>query len=312
MRYGIIIPGGEPSVQCQLAQAAEAAGWDGVFVPDGIAIQDSSGNPMSFFDPWVMLAGIAAKTERIRMGPLIAAVPRRRPWKLARETGTLDHLSNGRLILAASLGAAPDDGGFSKVGEPTDLKTRAELMDECLAIVDGLWTGKPFSFVGKHYRVDEMSMVPPPVQKPRIPTWVVGVWPKPKSMNRVLRWDGIVVQKYKGEPGQKADPEDIKAIREFVEKNRHSSNPFDIVVGGHTPKKNPESVLSHVRSLADGGGHVVAGRNVDDERKGLPPTDRTGTSGILNGLKPATTTAVKKCKQGGRVVSCARRARISM
>jgi hypothetical protein len=236
-----------------MAQAAEAAGWDGVFVPDGIALQDFSGNAMPFFDPWVMLAGIAAKTERIRMGPLIAAVPRRRPWKLARETGTLDHLSNGRVILAAGLGASPDDGGFSKVGEPTDLKTRAELMDECLAIVDGLWTGKPFRFAGKHYRVDEMTMVPPPVQKPRIPTWVVGVWPKPKSMNRVLRWDGIVVQKYKGEPGQKTDPEDIKAIREFVEKHRQSSSPFDIVTGGWTPKKNPQSVLPHVKSLADAG-----------------------------------------------------------
>ena len=208
---------------------------------------------MALFDPWVMLAAIAAKTQRIRMGPLIAAVPRRRPWKLAKETSTLDRLSNGRLILAAGLGASPDDGAFSKVGEPTDLKTRAELLDECLAIVDGLWTGKPFSFAGKHYRVDEMVMAPPPLQKPRILTWVVGVWPKPKSMNRVLHWDGVVVQKYKGEPGQKADPEDIKAIREFVETNRNSPNTFDIVTGGLTPKKNPKSVLPHVKSLADAG-----------------------------------------------------------
>jgi hypothetical protein len=253
MRYGIIIPGGEPNAQCEMAQAAEAAGWDAVFVPDGIAIQDFSGKPMALFDPWVMLAAIAVKTQRIRIGPLIAAAPRRRPWKLAKETGTLDHLSNGRLILAAGLGAAPDDGGFSKVGEPADLKTRAELLDECLAIVDGLWIGKPFSFAGQHYRVDNMIMFPAPVQKPRIPTWVVGVWPKLKSMNRVLRWDGIVVQKYKGEPGQQADPEDIRAIREFVEKHRASSNLFDIVTGGNTPEKNPESVVSHVKSLADAG-----------------------------------------------------------
>ena len=253
MQYGIIIPGGEPNAQCEMAQAAEAAGWDGVFVADAIAMQDFSGNPMALFDPWVMLSAIAVKTQRIRIGPLIAAVPRRRPWKLARETGTIDHLSNGRLILAAGLGAAPDDQGFSKVGEPLDLKTRAELMDECLAIVDGLWTGKPFSFAGKHYRVDGMTMAPPPVQTPRILTWVVGVWPKPKSMNRVLRWDGIVVQKYKGDPGQPADPKDINAVREFVEKNRASSTPFDIVVGGRTPKKNPKSVLPHIKSLVDAG-----------------------------------------------------------
>src|SRR5262245_8843597 len=247
MRYGIVIPGGEPAAQCEMAQAAEAARWDGVFVPDGIAIQGFSGTPMALFDPWVMLAAIAAKTQRIRIGPLIAAVPRRRPWKLARETGTVDHLSGGRLILAAGLGAAPDDGGFSKVGEPVDLRTRAELMDECLAIVDGLWTGKPFSFAGKHYRVETMTMVPPPVQKPRIPIWVVGVWPKPKSMNRVLQWDGIIVQKYKTQPGHKADPEDMRAIREFAQKNRKTSDPFDIVTGGVTPKKNPTSVRPYVK-----------------------------------------------------------------
>ena len=262
MRYGIVIPGGEPTAQCEMAQAAEAAGWDGVFVPDGIAIQDFSGKPVALFDPWVMLAAFAAKTQRIRMGPLIAAVPRRRPWKLARETGTLDHLSNGRLILAAGLGAAPDDGGFSKVGEATDLKTRAELMDECLAIVDGLWTGKPFSFAGKHYRVDKMIMVPPPVQKPRILTWVVGVWPKLKSMNRVLRWDGIVVQKYKGEPGQKADPDDIKAIREFVEKHRHSSKPVRYCCRRPHTEEEPQIRYIPCEIACRCRRHVVAGRNV--------------------------------------------------
>src|SRR5690242_12965617 len=112
MRYGIVIPGGEPNAQCEMAQAAEAAGWHGIFVPDGIAIQGFKGEAMPMFDPWVVLAAIAAKTQRIRMGPLIAAVPRRRPWKLAKETSTVDRLSNGRLILAAGLGAAPDDGGF--------------------------------------------------------------------------------------------------------------------------------------------------------------------------------------------------------
>jgi hypothetical protein len=236
-----------------MAQAAEAAGWNAIFVPDGIAIQGFNGQPMAMYDPWVMLAAIAARTQRIQMGPLIAAVPRRRPWTLAKQTSTLDRLSNGRLIFAAGLGAAPDDGGFSKVGEPLDLKTRADLMDECLAIVDSLWTGKPCSFSGKHFRVDDMTMFPPPVQKPRIRTWVVGVWPREKSMNRVLRWDGIVVQKYKGQPGQKTDPADIQAVREFVEKNRKLSTAFDIVAGGATPKKNPQSVLPYVKSLADAG-----------------------------------------------------------
>jgi alkanesulfonate monooxygenase SsuD/methylene tetrahydromethanopterin reductase-like flavin-dependent oxidoreductase (luciferase family) len=235
-----------------MAQAAESAGWDALFVPDGIAI-DYAGKSMPLFDPWVMLSAIAVKTQRIRFGPLIAAVPRRRPWKLARETGTLDHLSNGRLIFAAGLGAAPDDGGFSKVGEPIDLKIRAELMDECLAILDGLWSGRRFTFAGKHYNVDAMLMFPPCVQQPRIPTWVVGVWPKPKSMNRAVKWDGVIVQPYKGVPGQKADPKIIGDLRDYVAKHRTASAPFDIVTGGVTPTKNPDSVLPHVKSLADSG-----------------------------------------------------------
>jgi len=253
MRYGIVIPGGQPAAQIDMAQAAESARWDAVFVPDGIAIEDFSGKPVAIFDAWAMLAAMAVKTQRIRIGPLIAAVPRRRPWKLARETGTVDHLSNGRLIFAAGLGAAPDDGGFSKVGEPIDLRTRAELMDECLAILDGLWSGQRFSFTGKHYNVDAMMMVPPPVQQPRITTWVVGVWPKPKSMRRAVQWDGVIVQPFKSVPGQKADPKMINDVREYVEKQRTNSGSFDIVTGGVTPKKNPDSVLPHVKSLADAG-----------------------------------------------------------
>src|SRR5207247_5512707 len=111
MLYGIVIPGGEPSAQCEMAQAAEAARWDGVFVPDGIAIQDFSGKPVALFDPWVMLAAIAVKTRRIRMGTLVAAVPRRRPLKLARESGTIGHLTVGLLSSPGALNVAPDEGG---------------------------------------------------------------------------------------------------------------------------------------------------------------------------------------------------------
>ena len=105
---------------------------------------------------------------------------RRRPWTLASQTATLDVLSGGRLILAIGLGAL--DSGFEAFGEETDLRTRAELMDEGMAVVDGLWRGQPFRFEGKHYRVEPIDFFAPPlpVQSPRPPVWVVGAWPHEK------------------------------------------------------------------------------------------------------------------------------------
>src|SRR6185437_8645693 len=132
-------------------------------------------------------AAMALRTTRVRLGAIISPLSRRRPWKVARETVSLDNLSDGRLILPVGLGAL-DDGGFGKVGEPTERKTRAELLDESLAILTGLWSGQPFSFSGKHYHLDEMTFTPPPIQRPRIPIWVVGAWPSERSMRRAIRY----------------------------------------------------------------------------------------------------------------------------
>src|SRR5258708_1058172 len=183
MQYGFILPHGDIHTLAELAQEAEVAGWDGVFYWDGIYIQEAG--PM--YDPWIVLVAMALRTERVRLGLILTPPSRRRPWKLARETVTLDHLSHGRLILPVGLGTL-EDGGFSKVGEITDRKQRAELLDESLEILTGLWSGKPFSFHGKHYHVEEMTFLPPPVQSPRIPIWVVGAWPSQQSMRRGLRY----------------------------------------------------------------------------------------------------------------------------
>src|SRR5438132_10838869 len=165
MRYACGINGAETfNAAVDLACQAEEAGWDGFFLPDGISI-----GTYPLFDPWVVMGAIAARTKRIRFGTMITPVSRRRPWKLARECVTVDQPSAGRLILAVGMGAAADDGGFTKVGEATDLKVRAKRVDEGLEILNGLWKGKPYSFSGEHYRVDNMVMVPRPVHKPRIP-----------------------------------------------------------------------------------------------------------------------------------------------
>ena len=150
------------------------------------------------------------RTERVRLGAIVTPPSRRRPWKLAREM-TLDRLSGGRLVLPVGLGAL-DDAAFGNVGEPTDAKIRAELLDESLEILEGLWSGEPFAYEGRHYRFGPMTFRPTPVQRPRIPIWVVGAWPNERSMRRVLRWDGIVTQT--------DDVDEIQAITGYVVRER--------------------------------------------------------------------------------------------
>src|SRR5919107_919523 len=146
MRYGFVIPTGDPRTVAELAHQLEAHGWDGAFYWDGIALDhpwDQVGGHV--YDPWVVLAAMAMRTERVVLGALVTPPSRRRPWKLAREALTVDRLSGGRLVLPVGLGAL-DDAAFGPVGEATDARTRAELLDEALAILDGLWSGEPFGF----------------------------------------------------------------------------------------------------------------------------------------------------------------------
>ena len=254
MRYGIILEGGDFRQFGEMAAEAEAAGWDGVFIADALSIETKTIRAFPWFDPWVVLAQMAMRTERIRLGTMITPVPRRRPWKLAREVVTLDQLSNGRMILATGLGAAKDDAGFYKVGEAMDLKVRAQLLDEGLAILAGLWRGKRFSHCGEHYRVDKMTMLPTPVQSPRVPLWVVGVWPKEKSMQRAMRWDGIIPQKYKPSPSEMLfTPQEIRALKKHVDENRTEKGAFDIVAGGSTPGEKPKKAADIVRPFIEAG-----------------------------------------------------------
>jgi alkanesulfonate monooxygenase SsuD/methylene tetrahydromethanopterin reductase-like flavin-dependent oxidoreductase (luciferase family) len=238
----------------RLAAEAEAAGWDGVFVWDTLyGNPDHEPEKQAIYDPWIALAAIAMSTRRVRLGTMVTPLARRRPWKVARETVTLDHLCQGRLILPVGLGSTLD-GGFSKVGEEMDRTIRAEMLDEGLAILAGLWSGQPFSFIGHHYQVQEMAFVPPPVQQPRIPIWVVGAWPRPKSLRRALQWDGILPTKML-EDGSFADmtPADIQELKTFLEQHRPAGTPFDIVVEGETPGSDPVAATDLVQPLAHAG-----------------------------------------------------------
>jgi alkanesulfonate monooxygenase SsuD/methylene tetrahydromethanopterin reductase-like flavin-dependent oxidoreductase (luciferase family) len=252
MRYAYCLNAGDDfNAVVDLACEAEQAGWDGFFVPDGIAIDVPKLGPFPLFDPWVALGAIAARTSRIRIGTMVTPVSRRRPWKLARECVTADHLSKGRLILSVGLGAATDDAGFFKVGETMDLRLRAERLDEGLAILDGLWKGTALTFAGQHFQVEGMTMVPPPVQKPRIPIWVVAVWQKPKSMRRMLAWDGVIPQKYKGY--EHLTPDEIRQLRAYVAAHRSAPGDFDIVASGSSAAKKTQRPADIVRPYAEAG-----------------------------------------------------------
>ena len=249
MQYGFIIPRGDLETILEMTIEAEEAGWDGVFYWDGIYIE--SAGPM--YDPWVTLGAMALQTKRVRLGAVLTPPSRRRPWKLARETVTVDHLSHGRLIVPVGLGAL-DDGGFTKVGEATDRKVRAELLDEGLDILTGLWSGKPFHFQGKHYHLDEMTFQPPPVQSPRIPIWVVGAWPSMKSMQRVLRYDGLLPTKLTSPGNDTAmTPDDIRAMKAYIEAHRTLTTPFDIVWEGETPGDDRERAAQIIQPFIDAG-----------------------------------------------------------
>lgn len=244
MQYGFVLPYGDARTAADLAALAEQSGWDGFFVWE----------PVWGFDAWVCLTAAAMQTSRIRLGTLLTPLSRMRPWKLASETVTLDHLSQGRVILAVGLGAT--DTGFDSFGEVTDRKLRAELLDEGLDILTGLWRGQPFTYNGKHYTVKEVSFYPPPppVQQPRIPIWTVGAWPRMRSMQRVLRYDGLLPTVFDADGTLRPPtPADIREMRAFIADNRAATTPFDIIMEGTTPGDDPAQARATVEPWAAAG-----------------------------------------------------------
>lgn len=246
MEFGFVLPKGDARTAAEFAHQAEAAGWDGFFVWE----------PVWGVDAWVSLTAAAMRTQRIRLGTMLTPLSRMRPWKLASETATLDNLSDGRVILSVGLGAV--DTGFDAFGEVTDRATRAGLLDEGLEILTGLWRGGPFSYQGKHYQVKETTFQPPPppVQQPRIPIWVVGAWPRMKSMRRVLKYDGLLPN-VMGVDGRiqmgPPTPDEVQAMRAFIEEHRTQTTPFDIIVEGETPGDDPEKAAAIVRGREEAG-----------------------------------------------------------
>ena len=239
MRYGLYVPNFGVSsfarTLADLARDAEGSGWDGFFLWDHIIEWDER---VPIVDSSTALAAIAMNTKRIRIGTTVTPLPRLRPWEAARRTVSLDHLCNGRLTLGVGLGGA-ESTDYERFGESADNNVLAEKLDESLDIITGLWTGKPFSYRGKHYRVKKTAFLPMPKQRPRIPIWCGGFWPNKGPFKRAARWDGIIPLKVEKGGLHRPTPDDVRDIIAYVKKRRRATTPFDVAIIGWGTGKNP-------------------------------------------------------------------------
>jgi alkanesulfonate monooxygenase SsuD/methylene tetrahydromethanopterin reductase-like flavin-dependent oxidoreductase (luciferase family) len=240
----------DPGELVELGVSAERAGFDGFFLWDHILFANDGDGP-DIVDPWAVLAVIAARTERITIGTMITPVSRRRPWVLARQAATVDLLSNGRLVLGVGIGS-PAQGDFGRFGDETDASRRAEMLDEGLAILDGLWSGDRFAYDGRHYHLDEVRFRPRPAQRPRIPVWVGGTLPLRRPMSRAARWDGAVPLRWEQRRLARPSAADIASVRDQVAVERGSLDGFTIAVWAEVAG-DPAAVTAELPGYAAAG-----------------------------------------------------------
>jgi len=244
MKFGFVLPGGTATQQVELAELADAHGWDGVFVWEAAY----------GIDAWTLLAAMAARTERVKLGTMLTPLPWRRPWKVASQVVTLDQLSDGRAILAVGLGAV--DNFLGNTGEELDRKTRAAMMDEGIDLIKGLWRGE-LSYSGEHYQMDisgrtDLGQAAQPVRE-NIPIWVVAAWPSEKSMTRVLRCDGLLPNLVGGGPESVIEPDAIREMLAWLHERGGASEGFDLIVEGETEPGDADQTSEKIGPLAEAG-----------------------------------------------------------
>ncbi|WP_199523764.1 LLM class flavin-dependent oxidoreductase [Micromonospora craterilacus] len=220
----------DPHVTARLAAEAEAAGWHGLFVWDRL----SWPAPVrQVADPWITLAAVATTTERLRLGPMVTPVARRRPTKLARETVTLDRLSGGRLTLGIGLGSDKYGSELSRTGEQTDDRRRGNMLDEAMDVLTAAWSGEPVHHRTDHYTVDGIRFLPRPVQQPRVPVWVGGYPGRVRPLSRAARYDGFF-------PIDLEHPDQLaEIVATLADMRHHRAAPYDVAVA-LPPGTDPE------------------------------------------------------------------------
>ncbi len=253
MKFGLDIspagPWGDPEQIAELAALAETTGWDGVFCEDYVAFPGG----VETYDPWITLALVAQATERVTLATMITPLPRRRPATVAAQAMSVDRISGGRLVLGVGIGDSESDD-FRRFGEPADPRERAVMLDESLEVIAGLWSGRPVTFQGRHFTVDDAELRPTPIQRPRIPIWVGGAITKRGPRERALRWDGACL--YRVPPDQGWDdvtPDDVRRLRHSAEQRPGGNAGFVIAVGGRERAEDISVERRYVAELAAAG-----------------------------------------------------------
>lgn len=228
MRFGLSIPNfADPRRLLDVARAADVSGWDGFFLWDHIVV--SRAEPVPVVEPWTVLAAAATATTRVRLGTLVTPLPRRRPWVLARQVTTVDHLSGGRAVLGVGLGVPPQEE-YGALGEPADPKEHAMLLDEGLDVLGALWSGQRVEHHGERHRLDGVTFLPAPVQRPRVPIWTATSLPARAGLRRAARWDGVAPIYSDGSVLRPVTPDEVASVVAEIGQRRGQKEPFDVVV----------------------------------------------------------------------------------
>ncbi|OSC39762.1 LLM class flavin-dependent oxidoreductase [Mycobacterium decipiens] len=238
MRHGLYLPLfgalADPHVAVDVARCAEQSGWDGLFVWDHVLTPVPG--EWDIACPWIVMAAAAVVTSRIRLGPMVTPLPRRRVMKLARETVTLDRLSRGRLTLG--LGAGGDIGReFSAFADCVDARQRAQVLEEGAAVLVSLWAGESVNHRGAVV-AENVRATPGPIQQPRIPVWFGTARTTGGPVERAARYDGVFTLGGTFERSARddtaikfgVDPARVARIAETVAGVRGTCDGFDIAV----------------------------------------------------------------------------------
>ncbi|MHA2169731.1 MAG: LLM class flavin-dependent oxidoreductase [Candidatus Kariarchaeaceae archaeon] len=241
MKFGVDIGNygafSDPDYLKKFAHLVEESGWDGLFIWDHLQLFPEYFRGVPFIDPWIGLSIIAMNTTKIKLGPYITPLSRRRPWQVYRQVVSLDHLSKGRVMFGVGLGT-PAEFDMGAFGDATDDKLRAELLDESLDIIQELSTGEIINFNGKHYHLKQVQLLPKPYQE-RIPIIVGGEWPNKPPFRRAARYQGVVP--ISNNWPNRLSPEDIIKIQVYIAKHRTLKEPIEVTLGGSTPVDQSEA-----------------------------------------------------------------------
>jgi probable F420-dependent oxidoreductase len=230
MHYGIeVVTLGDyadPRLVVQLAQAAEAAGWEGVFIWDHLGF--TWGAPSG--DPWIILAAVAQATRQLKLGTAVMPIPRRRPFVVANAVATLDLLSEGRVIFGVGLGGMPEE--FSAFGEPAGARERAGRLDEGLDILSRLWSGQKVNHRGQYYTVNGVTLAPLPRQQPHPPIWIGGE--SRPAMRRAAHWDGWIIGGVNEQGQITKSPAQLAEQLAYIRQHRSKPEPFAVAMSGYS------------------------------------------------------------------------------